>query len=388
MKGWSLGADLRRRDAQHLLRRRQTLQSPQGRQVEIGGRSLLAFCSNDYLGLANHPEVKDALVEGIARFGAGAGASHLVSGHFEAHQALELALARHTGRERALLFGSGFQANLGIMAALLGKEDQVFQDRLNHASLLDGGLLSGARSRRYQHADPVSLQGFLERASGRRVLVASDGVFSMDGDIAPLDALAALCDRFGACLLVDDAHGFGVLGECGAGSIEHFQLSPRAVPLLMGTLGKSLGLMGAFVAGDEDLMETILQGARSYIYTTALPPAYAHACLTALTLMRDSGLRASLHRNISHFRQGAQRLQLRVLPSQTAIQPLMLGDSEQALRCSERLRSEGLLVPAIRPPTVPRGTARLRIALSAAHTTSDIDQLLDALGRSTEARVA
>jgi 8-amino-7-oxononanoate synthase len=378
---WGLADALTQRRQQSLYRRRLTLESAQGPVVTVGGESLLAFCSNDYLGLANHPDVIAACKSGLEKFGAGAGASHLISGHLAPHEALENALARFTGRERALLFTSGYQANIGIVNALLGEQDQVFQDYLNHASLLDGGFLSRASHCRYAHSDPHALSQVLENADGQRLLVATDGVFSMDGDIAPLPELAAVCERFNACLLVDDAHGFGVIGKTGAGSLELLGLSPSQVPLLMGTLGKALGLMGAFVAGSEDLIETLIQNARSYIYTTALPPAIASAALVSLGLARAPDLREKLRANIRQFQQGAQQLGLVLLPSDTAVQPLILGDSETALAWSEALRSQGMLVPAIRPPTVPAGSARLRIAISAAHDENHIKQLLDALNQ-------
>lgn len=381
MNHWGLADALTQRRQQSLYRRRLTLESAQGPVVTVGGESLLAFCSNDYLGLANHPDVIAACKSGLEKFGAGAGASHLISGHLAPHEALENALARFTGRERALLFTSGYQANIGIVNALLGEQDQVFQDYLNHASLLDGGFLSRASHCRYAHSDPHALSQVLENADGQRLLVATDGVFSMDGDIAPLPELAAVCERFNACLLVDDAHGFGVIGKTGAGSLELLGLSPSQVPLLMGTLGKALGLMGAFVAGSEDLIETLIQNARSYIYTTALPPAIASAALVSLGLARAPDLREKLRANIRQFQQGAQQLGLVLLPSDTAVQPLILGDSETALAWSEALRSQGMLVPAIRPPTVPAGSARLRIAISAAHDENHIKQLLDALNQ-------
>lgn len=381
MNHWGLADALAQRRQQSLYRRRLTLESAQGPVVTVDGGSLLAFCSNDYLGLANHPDVIAACKSGLENFGAGAGASHLISGHLTPHEALENALASFTGRERALLFTSGYQANIGIINALLGEQDQVFQDYLNHASLLDGGFLSRARHCRYAHGDPHALAQVLEDADGQRLLVATDGVFSMDGDIAPLPELAAVCERFNACLLVDDAHGIGVIGKTGAGSLELLGLSPSQVPLLMGTLGKALGLMGAFVAGDEDLIETLIQNARSYIYTTALPPAIASAALVSLGLARTPDLREKLHANIRQFQQGAQQLGLVLLPSDTAVQPLILGDSGTAMAWSEELCSQGMLVPAIRPPTVPAGSARLRIALSAAHDENHIEQLLDALNQ-------
>ena len=381
MKNWGLSTDLDQRQESGLFRKRQTIESPQGTHVTVNGEPLLAFCSNDYLGLANHPKMIEACIEGLNQYGTGAGASHLVSGHFEPHHNLELALAKYTDRERALVFTSGYQANLGIITSFLDRRDQIFQDRLNHASLLDAGLLSGAKFRRYPHKDYNTLRNLLEKASGRRIIVATDGVFSMDGDVALLPELAELCQQYNACLMIDDAHGFGVLGQHGAGSIEHFKMESHAIPLLMGTLSKSLGLTGAFVAGDGELIETILQKARSYIYTTALPPAYAFAALTALKLMRNSDIRDTLFTNIQHFKKGAKELQLNILPSNTAIQPLVLGSCQNALLWAKRLRSEGILVPAIRHPTVPNGSARLRITLSATHSKSDINRLLSVLNQ-------
>ncbi|MEM0953887.1 MAG: 8-amino-7-oxononanoate synthase [Pseudomonadota bacterium] len=382
MKHWGLEAALQTRREQDLYRQRLTVNSPQGAVLQLDGQQVLAFCSNDYLGLANHPAVIDAFTEGARRYGAGAGASHLVSGHQSPHQDLEVALAAFTGRESALLFSSGFMANLGTIDALTGDGDRVFQDRLNHASLLDGARLSGARYRRYQHNAPDALGKLLKKPSEGRTLVVTDGVFSMDGDIAPLPELAALCREHNALLMVDDAHGLGVLGENGGGCLEHFGLSTADVPLLMGTLGKSLGVMGAFVAGPAAIIDTLIQSARSYIYTTALPPAAACAVTTSLTLAgAGSELREKLHSNIRQFREGAVARNLTLLDSQTAIQPLVLGSAERALSWSEALRAKGILVPAIRPPTVPEGSSRLRIALSAAHSAAQIEQLLDALAQ-------
>ncbi len=376
----SLGADLAARAAAGLYRGRRVLEGPQATTVRVDGRELLAFCSNDYLGLANDPRVIGALQQGAARYGAGSGASHLVSGHSRAHHELEEALAEFTGRPRALLFSGGYAANLGVISALLGRGDAVFQDRLNHASLLDGGLLSGARLQRFLHNDASSLEARLARSPARRKLVAVDGVFSMDGDEAPLAALAAVCARHDALLYVDDAHGFGVLGERGAGTLEKQGMGSAGVPLLMATLGKALGVAGAFVAGSEELIETLIQFARTYIYTTAMPPALAVAAAESLRIVREEPWRrAHLQELIGRFRAGASALGLQLLPSQTAIQPLLLGDAGTALRWSEQLLARGLLVPAIRPPTVPRGQSRLRVTLSAAHTVAEVERLLQAL---------
>ena len=376
----SLGADLAARAAAGLYRGRRLLDGPQATTVRVDGRELLAFCSNDYLGLANEPRVIEALAAGAARYGAGSGASHLVSGHSRAHHELEEALAQFTGRPRALLFSSGYAANLGVISALLGRGDAVFQDRLNHASLLDGGLLSGARLQRFLHNDAASLEARLARSPARRKLVAVDGVFSMDGDEAPLAALAAASARHGALLYVDDAHGFGVLGERGAGTLEKQGMGSAEVPLLMATLGKALGVAGAFVAGSEELIETLIQFARTYVYTTAMPPALAVAAAASLRVVREEPWRrAHLQELIGRFRAGAGALGLRLMPSETAIQPLLLGEAATALRWSEQLLARGLLVPAIRPPTVPRGQSRLRVTLSAAHTAAQVERLLQAL---------
>ena len=374
-----LGAGLALRRQQNLYRRRLTLDSAQGPIVQLGGRRYLNFCSNDYLGLAAHPRVVAAFQRAAADYGVGSGASHLVCGHSALHQQLEEALAEFTGRPRALLFSSGYMANTGILTSLLQRGDHVLEDRLNHASLLDGGLHSGARFQRFAHCDVAALQRKLARADGVK-LVVTDGVFSMDGDTAPLGELAAACASHDAWLMVDDAHGFGVLGERGAGSTEAAGLDHEAVPVLMATLGKALGTAGAFVAGSELLIETLIQQARSYIYTTALPPAVAGASLESLRLVQEeSWRREHLGQLIRRFRRGAGELGLPLLASDSAIQPLPVGDAAAALALSERLRQQGLLIGAIRPPTVPAGTSRLRITLSAAHTDAQVDQLLEQL---------
>ena len=349
--------------------------------MRVAGEELLCFCSNDYLGLANHPQLIESLRQAAAVWGVGSGASHLLTGHSRAHEELEEALAAFTGRDRALLFSSGYMANLGVLTTLLEKGDQIFEDRLNHASLLDGGLLSGARLQRFAHGDIDDLQQRLQRGRSAAVrLLASDGVFSMDGDSAALPELAAVAARHTAWLMVDDAHGFGVLGARGAGSLEAAGLTQREVPVLMATFGKALGTAGAFVAGSEALIESLLQFARSYIYTTALPPALALATSRALQLLQEeSWRREQLMQLVARFRRAARQLSLPLLDSDSAIQPLLVGDSARALQWSHGLRQRGILVGAIRPPTVPAGTARLRITLSAAHTEAQLEQLLDAL---------
>ncbi len=377
-----LEPELERRRAEHLYRRRRVLGSPQEPRLQIDGKALLSFCSNDYLGLANHPEVIEALQRGAARYGAGSGSAHLVSGHSEAHHALEEELAEFTGRPRVLLYSTGYMANQGVIAALLGRDDTIYQDRLNHASLIDGGLLSRAGLKRYPHNDTAALAARMACQSGGDALVAVDGVFSMDGDLAPLPELARLCERQQAWLMVDDAHGFGVLGRDGRGSVDHFGLDPESVPILVGTLGKAFGTFGAFVAGSEALIETLIQQSRSYIYTTALPPAVAEATRTSLRLLQqDAWRRERLQQLIARFRAGATRLGLTLMDSQTPIQPILAGSAGQALAWSQALESQGILVTAIRPPTVPEGSARLRVTLSASHTEEQLDQLLEALGR-------
>lgn len=381
-----LGTRLERQRAQGLYRRRRCMEGPQGVEPMHAGRRLLSFCSNDYLGLANDPRVVAALREGAARMGAGSGASHLVCGHSSAHQALEEALAEWTGRERALLFSTGYMANLGVLSALVAREDHILADRLDHASLLDGARLSGARLRRYPHADVDTLEQWLDEAPprGERFIV-TDGVFSMDGDIAPLDRLAALAARHEAWLVVDDAHGLGVLGPDGLGSVGHFGLGGDAVPVLIGTLGKAFGSFGAFVAGSEALIETLIQFARSYIYTTALPPAVALAALESLRLAREEPWRREhLAALGTRLRAGLEQLGLPPAVAASAspatpIVPLLTGSAERATALSDALLQRGILVTAIRPPTVPAGTARLRITLSAAHEESHVDRLLDAL---------
>ena len=376
---FDLDGALAQRQADGLYRARRVTTGPQGPEMVIDGRRLLTFCSNDYLGLAADPRVAEAMRLGIARYGVGAGAAHLINGHSHAHHALEEELADFTGRERALLFSTGYMANLGVISALVGRSDTVLEDRLNHASLLDGGLMARARLKRYPHADAARLDELLADANGRR-LVVSDGVFSMDGDVAPLTALAETCASRAAWLMIDDAHGLGVIGPQGRGSVAAAGLDVGDVPVLVGTLGKALGTSGAFVAGSRQLIETLIQQARPYIYTTAMPPAIAEATRVSLQLCRDEAFRREqLAALIRRFRQGAERLGLQLMASDTPIQPIVLGSTSTATRWSERLYQDGILVTAIRPPTVPDGSARLRVTLSASHTHTQLDSLLAAL---------
>jgi len=367
-------------ERQGLYRRRRVVEGPQGAEVIVDGRRLVNFCSNDYLGLANHPDVVAAFRQGAERCGVGAGAAHLVCGHGRSHHALEEELAEFTGRERVLLFSTGYMANLGVISALAGRGDEVFQDRLNHASLLDAARLSGARFKRYPHSDAAALKRELDLAVGKRCLIASDGVFSMDGDLAPLPALAALAKQCGALLMIDDAHGLGVIGDGGRGSLAQFGLTQDDVPVLVGTLGKAFGTFGAFVAGNADLIEFLIQRGRTYIYTTALPPAVAEATRASLRLIREESWRRERVSSLVHrFRAGAAQIGLHLMESDTPIQPVVVGDNQSAVRASEILRSAGFLIAAIRPPTVPPGTARLRFTFTAGHTEAQVDRLLRAL---------
>lgn len=349
-------------------------------QVIVDGKPYLAFCSNDYLGLANHPDVISALQASAQTFGVGSGASHLVAGHSSEHHALEEELAAFTGRERALLFSTGYMANMGAITALVGQGDAIFEDRLNHASLLDAGLLSGARFQRFLHNDVDNLQNRLDKTDAARKLIVVDGVFSMDGDCAPLPELAALAQKNNAWLMVDDAHGFGCLGKTGAGSAEHFGLTQEQLPILMGTLGKAAGSFGAFISGSEILIETLIQFARPYIYTTAMPPAVAAATRASLRIIQhEHWRREHLAQLIAHFRKGAAALGLQLMDSFSPIQPIVIGDEAKALLISQKLAERGILIIAIRPPTVPVGSSRLRITFSAQHTIEQVDQLLAVL---------
>lgn len=373
--------DLAALAAQSLARTRRTVAGAQGPVLEVDGQACLSFCSNDYLGLANHPELVAACATAAARYGVGAAASALISGHGAAHERLERELAAFTGLPRALCFPSGYMANIGIMGALLGAGDTVVIDRLSHASLVDGARLSGAQLRVFPHNDAARLEQVLARCRSPRKLVATDAVFSMDGDLAPLAQLAAVCARHGAWLLVDDAHGFGVLGPQGRGSLAHAGVDAPHV-IHMGTLGKAAGVAGAFVAGDATLVEWIMQRARTYMFTTAHPPLLAAATSAALAVIeRDDWRRTRLHELAALLRERLQGLPWQLLPSPTAIQPLVVGDNAAARRLAQRLRTDGIWAPAICPPTVPKGTARLRISLSALHTPEHVERLADALHR-------
>ncbi len=364
-----------------LLRRRQALEGPQGARISIDGADFLAFCSNDYLGLASDPRIVAAAVSAAQRFGVGAGASHMVTGHSALHERLEQRLGAFIGLPRALLFSTGYQANVGAITALAGRGDAIFSDEKNHASLIDGARLSRAEVTRYPHCDMGALDKALAASVHELKLVVTDGVFSMDGDIAPLDELLALCERHDALLLVDDAHGFGVLGAKGRGILEQFGVSsPRVV--YVGTLGKAAGVAGAFVAGGANVVETVLQQARTYMFTTASPAMLAAAVDASLDIIGEEAWRrerlreliASLRSTLRIGRSGAQ-----LAPSDTPIQPLIIGANTEALAVSAALRERGILVTAIRPPTVAEGTARLRIALSAAHSLDDVGELAAAL---------
>ena len=374
-----LAAELADRDVRGLRRVRRLLASPQRARVTVDGSDYVAFCSNDYLGLAADPRLAAAAREGIDRYGVGGGASHLILGHGTAHHELEEALAQFVRLPRALLFSTGYMANMGVVSALTGRGDAVFADKLNHASLNDAALVSRAAFKRYAHNDLEALARLLATTTARRRLVVTDAVFSMDGDIAPVAALLELCERHDAYLFIDDAHGFGVLGEAGRGTLEHFGITSDRI-IYMATLGKAAGVAGAFVAGDETLIETLIQNARTYIYTTATPPLLAHALLASLQIIaQEEWRRERLRALIAQLRDGLAASPWQLMPSETPIQPLLAGGNDAALALSARLAATGLLVPAIRPPTVPQGTARLRISLSADHEAADVARLVAAL---------
>ncbi len=348
----------------------------------IDNKNIISFCSNDYLGLANNAQIKQAMIDGVANYGVGSGAAHLVNGHTKAHHQLEEELAEFTGYPRAILFSTGYMANLGLCQALISKGDYVFEDRLNHASLIDGGLITGARLQRYAHNDAANAELKIKniKNTDAEKLLLSDGVFSMDGDIADIPALARCCHRTNSWLMVDDAHGFGTVGETGKGCLQHFGLTASEVPVYMATLGKAMGTAGAFIAGSDELIETIIQTARTYIYTTAMPAAIAEATRCSLQIVQNEPRYLNnLNNNISYFRKCCTDLSLPIEKSQTAIQPVIVGDDYTALQISDELFERGFLVTAIRPPTVPEGTSRLRITLSAKHTREHIDQLIETL---------
>jgi len=369
-------------DRETLRRSRRVLDSPQGARVRVDGRDLANFSSNDYLGLAADPRLIEAVRRSLDDYGVGAGASPLVSGHLRAHEEAEERFAAFCGLPRAILFGSGYAANIGILTVLAGPEAEIFGDRLNHACLHDGARLSRAAYTRYPHGDMDALESALAASRAPVKVVATDAVFSMDGDVAPLPRILALCERHDAWLVADDAHGIGVLGERGRGSLEHFRIaSPRIV--YMATLGKALGGYGAFVAGSPDAIEWILQRARTYIFSTALPPMMAVAASAALEILeRDRPLLARLRARIAEFRAACAESAVPVTPSETAIQPVLVGEAKRAVEVSARLLARGFLVPAIRPPTVPQGTSRLRVSLGAAHERAEVERLARALAES------
>jgi 8-amino-7-oxononanoate synthase len=368
-------------DARGLRRRRRNVRrlSHDTAEIELDGVRCVDFCSNDYLGISAHPRVTEAFIAAAREHGVGARASHLITGHQGEHEALEAELAAFTGRERAILFSAGYMANLGLATALVKKGGAVLGDRLNHASLIDAGRIARADIGHFAHGDAAALERELATRSAG-TLVLTDGVFSMDGDLAPLPAFAAACARHGAFLAVDDAHGFGVLGERGAGTLEHFGLGTDEVPAHVGTLGKALGSFGAFVAGDAGLVETLIQRARTYIYTTALPPAVAAATRAALAVsISESWRRTRVLSLARRFRTLAGEAGITLAESETPIQPVLIGSADAAMAASERLLARGYFVAAIRPPTVPAETSRLRIALSAAHRDADVEGLVAVL---------
>ncbi|OUR66238.1 8-amino-7-oxononanoate synthase [Cycloclasticus sp. 46_83_sub15_T18] len=380
MAAWDLSAQLDGIKQQQLYRSRQVIEGPQGAKVTIDGLSYDNFSSNDYLGLANHPKVAAAFKRAVDDYGVGSGSAHLICGHSHQHHALEEELAAFTGRERALVFATGYMANLGVIAGLLSKGDEVLQDKLNHASLIDGGLISGARFRRYPHGNLTRLEQLLEQSTVEKKLIVSDGVFSMDGDQADLKGLVSLADKSASMLMIDDAHGLGVMGETGAGIVQQQGLNQQQVPILMATLGKSLGTAGAFIAGSEDLIELLIQRARSYIYSTAMPAAIMAATRVSLQLcQQESWRREKLASLIGRFRDGAEQLGLQLMSSDTPIQPVILGSNEAVMSVSKYLKENKILVGAIRHPTVPKNTERLRITLSASHSEAQVDRLLQVL---------
>ena len=374
-----LSTELQSRRDQGLYRQCRVVDGKQSVELTVDGEKMLAFCSNDYLGLAADPRLAEAATHAIKNAGVGAGAAHLISGHMRAHHDAELALADWLGYERVLLFSTGYMANLGVIASLLSSNDCVIQDKWNHASLIDAAKLSGAQLKRYQHADMASLERQLTTEAERK-LIATDSVFSMDGDIAPLTQMVALSQQYAAPIMLDEAHGIGVLGEQGRGAAHAAGLNANDVPILMGTLGKAFGVAGAFVAASHDVIEMLIQSARSYIYTTAMPAAMASTVQASLEIVREEQWRRDhLQTLVQQFREGVQSLGLSLMSSTTPIQPVVLGDAHRALAWSQRLRELGLWVPAIRPPTVPLDTARLRFTFSAAHSTAHVERALESL---------
>lgn len=375
----ALQKELDQRKADGLLRQRRLLDSPQAEHIVANQQPYLSFCSNDYLGLANRPELIAAMQKAAGDSGVGSGASNLITGHHRYHDELEKRLARFVGLPAALLFSTGYMANIGVLGALMGRGDAIFADKLNHACLNDGGYFSYAHFQRYPHNDVAALEKLLQASKARHKLIAADAVFSMDGDIAPIPEYLELCEKYDAYLYLDDAHGFGVLGEHGQGSLNHFNLkSPRII--VMATLGKAAGVAGAFVAGEQVVIDYLIQKAKSYVYSTPAPPALSATLLASVELIEHGDhLRANLKGLIAYLKQNLKLKKWKLLQSETAIQPLMIGGNLEALAVSEYLQTQGILVPAIRPPTVPAGTARLRISLSATHKLDDVKKLITAI---------
>jgi len=375
----SLQLALDKRKAEGLLRQRRLLDSPQAEHIVTQDRKYLSFCSNDYLGLANHPQLIATMQQAAGESGVGSGASNLITGHHRYHDALEKQLATFVNMPAALLFSTGYMANIGVLGALVGRHDAIFADKLNHACLNDGGYFSHAEFHRYPHNDVDALEKLLKQSQAKVKLIAADAVFSMDGDIAPIPEYLALCEQYDAYLYIDDAHGFGVLGKHGAGTLSHFNIqSPRII--MMATLGKAAGVAGAFVAGEQVVIDYLIQTAKSYVYSTPAPPALS-ATLSASVKLIEQGdeLRAHLRELIKYLKQNLKCKQWQLMPSETCIQPLVVGGNYEVLALSEYLQTKGILVPAIRPPTVPLNTGRLRISLSAAHTLEDVVRLVDAI---------
>ncbi|ADI28964.1 8-amino-7-oxononanoate synthase [Methylotenera versatilis] len=381
----SLQLALDKRKAEGLLRQRRLLDSPQAEHIVANNKPYLSFCSNDYLGLANHPTLIAAMQKAAGDSGVGSGASGLVTGHHRYHDDLEKQLAKFVNMPAALLFSAGYMANIGALGALVGRGDAIFADKLNHACLNDGGYYSLAEFNRFAHNDVVALENLLKASTARHKLIAVDAVFSMDGDIAPLAEYLALCEKYDAYLYIDDAHGFGVLGEHGQGSLNHLKLkSPRII--MMATLGKAAGVAGSFVAGESVVIDYLIQTAKSYVYSTPAPPALSATLSASVSLIEQGDdLRTHLRSLISYFKENLQCKRWQLMPSETSVQPLVVGDNLEALALSEYLQGQGILVPAIRPPTVPVGTARLRISLSAAHSLDDIKQLISAIQQAEQA---
>lgn len=377
----SLKKELEQRQAQGLMRQRRLLDSPQAEQITADEHQYLSFCSNDYLGLANRPELIAAMQQAAADSGVGSGASNLITGHHRYHDTLEKQLADFVGMPAALLFSTGYMANIGVLGALVGRGDAIFADKLNHACLNDGGYYSMAEFKRFAHNDVAALEKLLQASKARHKIIAADAVFSMDGDIAPIPEYLKLCEQYDAYLYMDDAHGFGVLGKHGSGTLSHFGLkSPRII--MMATLGKAAGVAGAFVAGEQVVIDYLIQTAKSYVYSTPAPPALSATLSASLKLIeKGDDLRAHLRHLIATLKQNLHLKRWQLMPSETAIQPLLIGSNHEALRVGEYLQKQGILVPAIRPPTVPVNTARLRISLSAAHKTEDVVKLAEALNQ-------